>query len=414
MRIYVRCLGTAVALLVAAAGWREAGAADVGRLGSLIDRLSASPDDGNAKKDIERICFEASRPGAEAERAAASKALLSKLGPQVSADARAFALRQLERIGRAEVVSGLSQILSDTDARVRDCARRALQNNPSPDAGKALAKALENAKDEAWRVALINAIGGHGDEDAAGSLVALLDGKDDAVAVAAAAALGRTGGSDAAKALSSAMGKGSAEFRVAVADAYLSCADRFLSDGRLTEATAIYTKLHSAQGSKLFKIAGMQGLAAVQAAKAAGVKEVAATPSSPSRPSAKAPAGNPTVDPEVLAKWDKRLISRAEASVKAGKKPVFRLTSMRMRVKVVGASAGGGLKVSAQGMQLSVPVARLMTVDKKNLAAAVAGSDPAGNAIAAFYCLVLGDRSGSGVYLRKAGKLADEVRKAFE
>ncbi|MHC5057289.1 MAG: HEAT repeat domain-containing protein [Planctomycetota bacterium] len=415
MRIHVRCLATAaLSVLVTVAGTRDARAANVGQLASLAGRLASNPFDGNAMKDIERICFEASRPGAEAERAAAAKALISRLGPQVSVDARAFLLKQIARIGKAEVVAGLSRLLEDPDARIRECARRALQNNPSPDAGKPLVKAIGQAKDAVWRAALADAIGSHGQEANAGSLIELLNDDDEAVAVAAAAALGKVGGTDAAKALSSAMSKGSAELRTAVADAYLSCADRFLAEGRFTEATAIYKKLHSAQGSNLLKIAGMQGIAAVQAAKAAGRKEFAAKPATSGRSSATPSAGKSTVDPEVMAVWDKRLQSRVAASVKAGKKPGFHLTSMRARVKVVGLTSGGALKVSARGMQLSVPMTRLVMADKRNLAGAVAGDDAAGNAVAAFYCLALCDKTAAGAYLRKAGKLAGEAQKAFE
>ncbi|MHC4251142.1 MAG: HEAT repeat domain-containing protein [Planctomycetota bacterium] len=415
MRIHVRCLAAAaLSVLVTVAGTRDARAANVGQLASLAGRLASNPFDGNAMKDIERICFEAGRPGAEAERAGAAKALLSMLGPQVSVDARAFILKQVARIGKAEVVAGLSRLLEDPDARIRECARRALQNNPSPDAGKPLVKALGEAKDAVWRAALADAIGSHGLETNAGSLIELLDDDEEAVGVAAAAALGKIGGTDAAKALASAMSKGSAELRTSVADAYLSCADRFLAEGRFTEATAIYKKIHSTQGSNLYKIAGMQGIAAVQAAKAAGRKEVAAKPSTSGRSSGRASAGKSTVDPEVMAAWDKRLQGVVEASVKAGQKPGFHLTSMRARVRLVGLTSAGALKVSSRGMQLSVPMTRLVVSDKKNLAGAVAGKDTKGNAVAAFYCLAAGDKPAAGAYLRKAGRLAGEVQKAFE
>jgi hypothetical protein len=416
MKIHARNLAaTALAILVAVAGAPDARGADVGRLGSLVGNLASNPFDGNAMKEIEKICFQASRPGAEAERAAASAALVSRLGAQMPADARMFILKQVARIGGAEAVAGLSQLLVDPEPKVRECARRALQKNRSPKAGKPLVQALAKAKDTAWRAALIDAIGERGIEADAACLVELVEDDDETIAVAAARALGKTGGPDAAKALAAAMGKGPDTLRVIAADSYVSCADRFLAEGRFSEATAIYKKLTSATGSnKLLKIAGMQGLAAVQAAKAAGRKEVAARPSSSGGGRASAGSGRQKIDPKVMEVWDKRLRSSVEAAVKAGKKPGFHLTSMRTRVRVMGLTSSGGLKVSARGMQLSVPMTRLVMADKKNLAGALAGSDPKGAAVAAFYCLAAGDKTAAGAYLRKAGKLAGEVRKAFE
>ena len=49
---------------------------------------------------------------------------------------------------------GLAKLLSDEDADVRETARRALENNPSPDAGAALRAAMDKATDAKWKVAL--------------------------------------------------------------------------------------------------------------------------------------------------------------------------------------------------------------------------------------------------------------------
>jgi hypothetical protein len=51
-------------------------------------------------------------------------------------------LRNLERIGRGECVAAVAEQLAAEDEKVRDAARRALQNNPAPEATQALAAVL--------------------------------------------------------------------------------------------------------------------------------------------------------------------------------------------------------------------------------------------------------------------------------
>src|SRR5271169_6167683 len=86
---------------------------------------------GGAQSVIERIAFRASRPDAESERAACSRAIAAALGPRVGPLARIWLLRQLERIGREEAVDKAAALLTDGDANVRESARRALQKNPA-------------------------------------------------------------------------------------------------------------------------------------------------------------------------------------------------------------------------------------------------------------------------------------------
>ena len=80
---------------------------------------------------FERICFENSGPGNESERAALCKAIMAKVGPETAMPARVWLLRKVEPIGGDEVVEGLTNLLQDKESRIRELARRALQNNPS-------------------------------------------------------------------------------------------------------------------------------------------------------------------------------------------------------------------------------------------------------------------------------------------
>src|SRR3954470_11492114 len=63
---------------------------------------------GEAAKVLEGICNQASRPGADGERAAVCRAIARALGPDAPKMGRVWLLRQLEKNGRAEVVDTLA------------------------------------------------------------------------------------------------------------------------------------------------------------------------------------------------------------------------------------------------------------------------------------------------------------------
>jgi hypothetical protein len=137
---------------------------------ATIDRLPAMGaekivDRKDAQLEFEKVCFANSGPGKEVEQEALCRAIMQRVGPTVAKPARVWLLRKVEPIGRDEVVSGLVVLLGDPDGEIRDLARRALQNNPSPKAAAALAAELAKAKDNAWRVALINALAFRRDAD---------------------------------------------------------------------------------------------------------------------------------------------------------------------------------------------------------------------------------------------------------
>jgi hypothetical protein len=179
---------------------------------SAIDALLpdlGSPDvgrRGSAQGTLEAISWRASRPGAPAERAAYGAALAAKLPAAAAPDARVWLIRQLQWVGGAECIPALAAVLSDADAMVRDCARRALQAIPAPEAGAALLAALAKAPTPEWRVALLNAVGGRKDAAAAACAapaLAALAGSSPAGRVALLGVLAKTG---TAKALVAARG----------------------------------------------------------------------------------------------------------------------------------------------------------------------------------------------------------------
>jgi len=234
----------------------------VQELGGLLADVAS--DDiqkrANAQKAIEVMAFNASRPGAETERVACAHALAAKLGPQTPAAARVWLLRQLQWMGRAEVVPAVAGLLADKDPLIVESARRALQHNPSPEAAAALRAAMAKGGAPEWRVALINTLGARQDAAGVAAIATALADKDETVAAAAAAALGKIGGAEAAKALGAAKATVPAKLRSGLIDAYLLCADQLLKDGKKDEAAAIYQEMYAPTESNTIRIAALRGL----------------------------------------------------------------------------------------------------------------------------------------------------------
>ena len=99
------------------------------------------PDRAKSQQTFERISLRAGRPGAGAERLALSKAMAARLGPATPKQARIWLVKQLQHIGRDEAAPAVAKLLGDQDPLIRERARRALQDNPSP----AVPAALRNA-----------------------------------------------------------------------------------------------------------------------------------------------------------------------------------------------------------------------------------------------------------------------------
>jgi HEAT repeat protein len=191
---------------------------------------------------LERIAFQASRPGAEADRQSCSKAVAARLGPQSGPFGRVWLLRQLERIGRAEAVPQVAALLTDGDALVRESARRALQKNPSAEANAALQKAIASA-DAAWRVALINALGERCDPTNLDTLLREAASGDDGVRTAAVIGLAKLGNPSAAPAIESAMNRGAPRARRIAVGCYAQLAEAVAARGNRAAALEIYKKM---------------------------------------------------------------------------------------------------------------------------------------------------------------------------
>ncbi|MHC4403882.1 MAG: HEAT repeat domain-containing protein, partial [Planctomycetota bacterium] len=230
------------------------------------------------QQTLQDACFQLGTPGREAERVEACRLMAETLGPETAKPARIWLLRQLEFIGGDECIDAVAAVLDDADLEVRDGARRALENNPSPKANAALLARLLATEDAVSRVALINALGNRGDPAGVDALGAWLHHADDTVAAAAANALGKIGGRNAAKLLDEARGGKPPRLRAKIADALLRCADRFLEEGDVERAAGVYRALRSPNEARPIRIAAMQGaLNAAGDAAASGVLELLAS-----------------------------------------------------------------------------------------------------------------------------------------
>jgi HEAT repeat protein len=144
----------------------------------------------------------ASRPGAEMERQALAKVMLSTLEQATMPDTvRHWFVLQLQRMGQAESVPALAKLLASEDKHLRDFARRALEMNPDPQATGALELALASAKESTWKIGLISALGTRGNQDTVKKISPALKDPDPQVALATVSALTRISGVQSAKAL---------------------------------------------------------------------------------------------------------------------------------------------------------------------------------------------------------------------
>ena len=240
------------------------------KIDELLPGMGAA--DPMARKDpqlaFEKICFAAGAPGKEAERAALCRAIMARVGPDTAKPARIWMLRKLDPMGRDEVVAGLARLMRDPDAEIRETARRALANNPSPKAAAALRAELAKADNDEWRVAMINALGWRGDTASVRAFIRFAGDRNEAVAKAAIAALGDVADDVAVAALGDMLKAGRPSVRDTVIDANLRAAEQLAVRGKQAEAAAIYERMLAASQPEPVRVAGVYGLAAARGEEA--------------------------------------------------------------------------------------------------------------------------------------------------
>ena len=359
----------------------------------------------NAMKAIEVMALNAARPGAEAERAAVSQALAAKLVPATPQFARVWIIRQLQLIGRAEVVAVLTGLLDDKDALIRESARRALQYNPSTEAAAALRAALDKASDPAWKIAMINAVSQRKDAAGIAAIAKLAADKDEAVAAAALDGLGTIGTADAAKAIAAVRATVPAKLKALANDDYLRCGDQLLKDGQKDAAAAIYQAVYVPAEPVAVRLAALRGLVLAKGAAAipligevlAGKEEAmkaVALSFVQEVPGPEGTAAIVTLMPKVAAADQATIIAvlgrRGDASGKAAVLEAAKNADAGIRTAAYGAlgSLGGAAEIgllaeaAAKGADAESDAARMALVQLRGqdintaMAAAVAKGDP--------------------------------------
>lgn len=240
-------------------------------LAELLPGMGAEniPDRAKPQQEWQRLCYEAGAPGNDARRTEACQAMAAKLGPEVTAAARIWLLKQLEAIGRDECVDAVAKLVGDNDPNLCDSAIRCLANNPAPRATGALVEKLGAAQDAALKVAILNALGYRADAAATQVVARELGSADGAVAAAAARALGKIATPEAANALAAARQTAKGDVRFRICDALLGCAGALLKAGKPEEAMAIYKELYSKDEARSVRLGALQGILNASGSQAA-------------------------------------------------------------------------------------------------------------------------------------------------
>lgn len=198
--------------------------------------------------------------GDPAARAALEQRLVGYLGASHTSVARSFVCRELAMIGSSASVPALAPLLLDGELSV--FARQALERIPGADADKALRDAIPRSKGRT-RIGIINSVAVRRDARSIPVLVKAASEEPEATA-AAAKALGEIGTAESARALEAFRGKGTAVQRLAVADAFLICAERLVAAGERAQAIRIVEPLTDPSQPAHVRLAAQRALSAAQ------------------------------------------------------------------------------------------------------------------------------------------------------
>lgn len=173
-------------------------------------------------------------------------------------------LRLLPAYSDAAAIPVVAPLLAEPDLLLRCEAVRALQQNPSPSAGAALAAALDQARDKEpeWKIALLQALSARHEVLPVASFSDFLADADPRVAQTAAATLGRLGGTEGAAALKEALARAPEATRPGFLCAYLDCADELVAANNQTAALPVYQEAWNS-GVSSARVRGLLGQAAI-------------------------------------------------------------------------------------------------------------------------------------------------------
>jgi HEAT repeat protein len=192
--------------------------------------------------------------------------LISLLQSSAPPADKALACKQLAIYGDKDAVPALAPLLSDP--QLASWARIALEAIPDPAADAALRGAMDKVQGRLL-VGVINSIGVRRDSKAVSGLVKRLKDSDPDVASAAAVALGRIGGTKTAKALTKFLATAPEAVRTAVAQGCILCAERFIAQGKRSQAVKLYDTVRVANVPRQRQLESIRG--AILARQSAGL-----------------------------------------------------------------------------------------------------------------------------------------------
>ena len=196
--------------------------------------------------------------GNAAARAALEQRLAGYLDASYASVARSFVCRELAIIGSPASVPGLGPLLLDDELSV--FARQALERIPGPEADEALRDAILKSRGKT-RIGIINSVAVRRDPRSVALLLKAASEEPEAIA-AVAKALGEIGTTESAKALETFRGKGTPAQRLAVADAFLICAERLIASGERAQAVKIIEPLTDSSQPAHVRLAANRALSA--------------------------------------------------------------------------------------------------------------------------------------------------------
>lgn len=183
------------------------------------------------------LAFSHAALAAEESSSEKQRKLIAILQSDAPPAEKAIPCKQLAIYGNKEAVPALAPLLLDKE--LASWARIALEAIPGPEADEALRSALPKLQGNLL-IGAINSIGVRRDAKAVDSLAGKLSDADVNIVAAAAAALGNIGGTHAATVLGQNLANARKEVLPAIAEGNILCAERFLLDGKNSEAVPLY------------------------------------------------------------------------------------------------------------------------------------------------------------------------------
>ena len=208
-----------------------------------------------ALKPIEEAVNAAHKDAAALKKLEAQLAAILKTNaPRAAKD---YVCRKLSIIATAASVPALAGLLADKE--LSHMGRFALERMPCPEAIEAIRTALGKV-DGILKAGMINSLGARRDAESVTAIAAVLGHADKQIVRSAVAALGAIGTPKAAAVLKEYQAKAPEKLQILAADAYLTCAERLLADGKKDAAIAVYTTLSSRDQPRRVRQAALRGL----------------------------------------------------------------------------------------------------------------------------------------------------------